>query len=147
MTTTTWNPWKEFEAFTRDLHRVFEGPASSAEHQNNGQQHAWRPAMDVSDTEEAYIIEADVPGMDPADINVQLEGTTLILSGTRRSTAPQGGRVAHAERTFGTFQRTFTLPNAVHAEAIQAAYSNGVVTITVPKAHAARARRINVQTV
>jgi HSP20 family protein len=147
MATTTWNPWTELEAFTRDLHRAFERSTAPSGQQSNGYQHLWRPAMDVSDTEEAYIIEADVPGLTIADINVQLEGTTLTISGERRATTPQGGRVTHAERSFGPFQRTFTLPTAVHTEAIQAAYSNGVLTVTVPKVDAVRTRRINVQAV
>jgi HSP20 family protein len=147
MATTTWNPWTELEAFSRDLHRAFEPPTAHPGQQSNGPPHAWHPALDVSETDAAYIIAADVPGLTIADINVQLEGTTLTIDGERHEAPQQGGRATHAERTFGAFQRTVNLPTAVHAEAIQAAYSNGVLTVTVPKVDAARTRRINVQAV
>jgi HSP20 family protein len=103
--------------------------------------------MDVSETDAAYIIEADVPGLTIQDITVQLEGATLEITGERQN-APrqQGGHSTHSERVFGKFQRTFNLPTAVNTDEIQAAYTNGVLTVTVPKASTARARRINVQT-
>jgi HSP20 family protein len=102
--------------------------------------------MDVSETDVAYSIEADVPGLTIQDITVQLEGTTLVITGERQSTPRQEGRhYTHSERVFGKFQRTFSLPVAVNADEIQAAYTNGVLTVTIPKASTARTKRINVR--
>lgn len=147
MTTTAWNPWAEVEAFTRELHRAFERPTAQPPQNGNGHQEAWKPRMDVSETDAAYVIDADVPGLTIQDITVELEGATLMISGERQSVPrQQGGHYAHAERVFGKFQRTFNLPTAVNTDEIQAAYTNGVLTVTVPKASTARTRRINVQT-
>lgn len=148
MTTTAWNPWTEVEAFTRELHRAFNRPTASPSQDGNGHQKSWEPGMDVSDTDTAYIIEADLPGLTIQDITVQLEGAALVITGERqRAPQQQGGHYTHSERVFGKFQRTVNLPTAVNAEEIQAAYTNGVLTVTVPKANAARTRRINVQAV
>jgi len=146
MATTSWNPWTELEAFTRGWQHVFDQPASSPESKGNGQQESWKPCMDVSETDAAYLIEADAPGLTIQDINVRLEGSTLIIAGERKSVAPlQAAGYTHTERTFGKFQRTFSLPKAVNMDEIQAAYSNGVLTVTVPKASAAQTRHIPIQ--
>ena len=95
----------------------------------------------------AYIVEVDLPGMTIHDISVRLEGTTVVIAGKRQST--YSGRVhpqARIERPCGTFQRTFTLPTAVKRDEVQATYVSGVLTITVPKADAARTRHITIQT-
>lgn len=147
MATTFWNPWTELEAFTRELHRAFDRPTAHPSRNGHGHQESWKPRMDVSETDAAYIIEADVPGLTIQDITVQLEGATLEITGERQDTPrQQGGHSTHSERVFGKFQRTFNLPTAVNTDEIQAAYTNGVLTVTVPKASTARARRINVQT-
>jgi HSP20 family protein len=147
MATTSWNPWTELETFTRELQRAFDCPTTRPSQKGNGHQESWKPRMDVSETDAAYIIEADVPGLTIQDITVQLEGATLEIAGERQSALrQQGGHFTHSERVFGKFQRTFSLPTAVNADEIQAAYTNGVLTVTVPKASAARTRRINVQT-
>jgi len=146
MATTTWNPWTELEAFTRELYRAFDRPTSRPFSNGNGTQKSWQPPIDVSETDTAYIIEAEAPGLTIEDITVRLEGSTLIIAGERKSAArPQAEGYTHMERTFGKFQRAFSLPKAVHMDEIQAAYSNGVLTVTVPKTSAAQTRRIHVQ--
>jgi HSP20 family protein len=148
MATTAWNPWTEVEAFTRELHRAFERPTTRPAQNGNGHQDAWTPRLDVSETDAAYLIEADIPGLTIQDITVQIEGDALVITGERQRVPRQEGRqYTHSERVFGKFQRTVNLPTAVNTEDIQAAYSNGVLTVTVPKALAARTRRINVQAV
>jgi HSP20 family protein len=148
MATTAWNPWTEVEAFTRELHRAFNRPTAQPSQNGNGHQESWKPRMDVSETDIAYIIEADVPGLTIQDITVQLEGAALVITGERqRAPRQQDGHYTHSERVFGKFQRALNLPTVVNTEEIQAAYTNGVLTVTVPKANAARTRRINVQAV
>ena len=121
MATTSWNPWTELETFTRELQRAFDRPTAHSSQNGNGHQESWKPRMDVSETDAAYIIEADVPGLTIQDITVQLEGATLEIAGERQS-APrqQGGHSMHSERVLGKFQRTFSLPTAVNADEIQA---------------------------
>jgi HSP20 family protein len=139
-----WNPWTEFETFEHVLNRVLDLPCPRLF--DNGRHEPWQPRTDISETDAAYIVEVDLPGMIMHDISVRLEGTTVVISGKRQST-PSGSanHQARVERPYGTFQRAFTLPTAVKQDEVQATYANGVLTITVPKADAARPRQITVQ--
>ena len=139
-----WNSWTEFAPFEHVLNRVFDLPFprlfDSAHHE------PWQPHADVYETDAAYVVEVDLPGITIEDISVQLEGTTVVIAGQRKST--HSGSVHHHARLelpCGTFQRAFTLPTAVKRDEVQATYANGVLTITVPKADAARPRQITVQ--
>jgi HSP20 family protein len=144
MTVTNWNPWTELETFERALHRVFDLPLSHLF--GIGQHEPWQPRTDVYETDVAYVVEADLPGVTMQDISVQLAETTLVIAGKLES-ALSGSPETHArvERQCGTFRRTFTLPTAVKSDEVQATYDSGVLTVTVPKADAARPRQITIQ--
>jgi HSP20 family protein len=144
MPVASWNPWTEFETFEHVLHRVFDLPFPRLF--DNGHHEPWQPCTDISETDAAYVVEVDLPGMTMHDISVQLEGTTVVIAGQRQSTHAES--VHHrprVERPCGAFQRAFTLPTAVQRDAVEATYVNGVLTITVPKADVARPRQITVQ--
>jgi len=144
MAVAHWNPWTELETFERVLNRVFDPPLSRL--LSNDQQESWQPRMDVYETEAAYVMEADLPGMTTQNFTVQLEGTTVVIAGERKNIHPEtAGKHTRVERLYGPFQRTFTLPTAVKSDEIQANYANGVLTVTVPKADAARPRQVTVQ--
>ena len=139
-----WNSWTEFETFEHVLNRVLDLPFSHLF--DSSHREPWQPRTDISETDAAYIVEVDLPGMTIHDISVRLEGTTVVIAGKRQST--HSGSVnpqARIERPCGTFQRAFTLPTAVKRDEVQATYGSGVLTITVPKADAARPRQITVQ--
>jgi HSP20 family protein len=138
------NPWTEFETFEHVLNRVLDLPFPRLF--DNGRHEPWQPRTDISETDTTYIVEVDLPGMTIHDISVRLEGTTVEITGKRQS-IPTGSvnHQARVERPYGTFQRAFTLPTAVKQDEVQATYANGVLTITVPKADAARPRQITVQ--
>ena len=139
-----WTPWTELETFERVLNRVFDLPLPRLF--GNDHHEPWQPRTDMYETDAAYVVEVDLPGMTIGDISVQLEETTVIISGQRQSTPPGGvHNNARVERPSGTFQRAFTLPAAVKRDEVQATYANGVLTVTVPKADAARPRQITVQ--
>jgi HSP20 family protein len=144
MTAAHWNPWTELETFERALHRVFDLPL--AQLFGNDYHGAWQPRTDVYETDVAYVIETDLPGVSMQDISVQLTETTVVIAGKRES-APAGEVETHArvERPYGAFRRAFTLPTAVKSDEVQATYANGVLIVTVPKADAARPRQIAVQ--
>ena len=139
-----WNPWIDFETFEHVLNPIFALPFPHLF--ANSHHEPWQPHTDISETDAAYVVEVDLPGMTIHDISVQLEGTTVVIAGQRQST-PSGSMHQHPriERPCGTFQRAFTLPTAVQRDEVQATYANGVLTITVPKAEAARPRKITVQ--
>lgn len=107
---------------------------------------SWVPAVDVFEEGDRIRITAEIPGVDPEDINISLEGNLLTIHGTKQQEAEQRTeRVHRYERTYGAFERSFTLPASVDAQNIKAEYDNGVLTVTLPKSEKARPRQIQVE--
>jgi HSP20 family protein len=106
----------------------------------------WAPRTDLSETDDAFRIRLDVPGMEKDDITINLQNNTLTVSGERSSERKEEGEeYVRVERAFGNFHRTFTLPDAVDPENVEAAYDNGVLTIHVPKTEKSTRRQIEIQ--
>jgi HSP20 family protein len=110
----------------------------------------WFPALDSYETDNTFVISLDVPGVHPENVDISFEQNTLTIKGTRSATIrkPEKGelRVFTTERVAGDFARAIRLPEYVDGEKIEANYSNGVLTITIPKAAAAMPRKITVRT-
>lgn len=107
---------------------------------------AFNPAVDVVEKEDAYLIKAELPGVSPEHIDVQVDNGVLTLRGERKyeSSEDRGG-YRRVERAYGTFSRSFALPKGTNRDAIEAQVENGVLTVTVPKPSAATARKIEVK--
>lgn len=108
----------------------------------------WIPAIDVVEKKDAYVMYAELPGVDASTLDIGFEQNVLTVRGTKSSsfdTAKDGElRVYAAERVHGAFERSIKLPEFVDGEAITAAFNNGLLVVTVPKAKAAQARKIEV---
>lgn len=99
-----------------------------------GQGQQLMTAFDVKDTPEAFVFQADVPGLQEKDIEVQLHGNRLTIRGKRESEQEKPGHTYYAyERSFGSFARSFTLPDSADTEKCNASLNDGVLTVTVPK--------------
>ena len=109
----------------------------------------WVPAVDVVEQKDSYVLYAELPGIDASQVDISFEQNVLTLRGTKRSAidaAKQGElRVYAAERVHGAFERSFKLPQFVDGDRISADFTNGLLTITVPKAQAAQPRKITIQ--
>jgi HSP20 family protein len=106
----------------------------------------WYPASDVRETENEFIVRAELPGVAREDVRINLTNNTLSLRGEKKQeTEEKKGNWHHVERTYGRFERTFTLPTDVAADRIKARYQDGVLEIVVPKAEAARPREIPIE--
>lgn len=106
---------------------------------------SWVPAVDIFEEADAIRIVAEIPGVNANDINISLEGNLLTIHGTKQQEAEEKTeRVHRYERTYGTFERSFTLPASVEPNDIKANYDNGVLTITLPKTERAKPRQIEV---
>jgi HSP20 family protein len=102
--------------------------------------------VDISENENELVVKADVPDVKFEDIQVNLENDTLTLKGERKfEKASDKGGYHRIERSYGSFERSFTVPNTVDAEHVKADYNNGVLTVTLPKKEAAKPRKINVE--
>ena len=111
----------------------------------------WLPVIDAYETERAFVVEADLPGVHPENVEISFEQNTLTIKGTRAPTlqAPEKGelRVFTVERVSGDFARSVRLPEYVDGDKIEAHYNNGVLTVTVPKAPSALPRKIAIKSV
>jgi HSP20 family protein len=108
----------------------------------------WVPAMDIAERAEGFSIQVDLPGVRPEDVELDFEQGVLTIRGAKPSVldAKAAEECLHArERVSGAFERALRLPNTVDADAIDASFANGVLTITVPKAQAAMSRRIQIR--
>jgi HSP20 family protein len=104
---------------------------------------AWRPRVDVIDAEKQYVLEVDLPGVDPNSVQVELEQGLLQIKGERQASHGEEAAYTYRERLSGKFERSFRVPDAVDAEAITAKYDKGVLEIRVPKVE--RSRKIPIQ--
>ena len=105
-----------------------------------------RPAMDVIENEQSFVIRLDLPGLKPDDVNVEVENDVLTISGEMGDTVErEGDRYHYRERTYGSFQRSVRLSNTIDTEHVEANFENGVLNITLPKLPEAKARQITVK--
>jgi HSP20 family protein len=108
---------------------------------------AWRPAVDIVETPQSFILRVETPGINPQDIDVTLAGDTLTIRGSKTlEENAQDQTWCLSERTGGSFERSFTLPAPVASAGIEAEAAHGVLTITVLKAEEARPHKISVRT-
>lgn len=105
----------------------------------------WTPPVDIQETDDAYRIQVELPGMKKEDIQITLENNVLRLSGERKFEKDVKKENFHRiERVYGTFSRSFALPTQVSSDKVDAKFQDGVLTITVPKAEQAKPRRISI---
>ena len=125
--------------------RVFEDAFSRmlSEPQTN---RPWAPAVDIYETENELCLKADLPGVDQKDIDVRVENQTLTITGQRNFEKKETGQGYHRiERSYGSFSRSFAVPNSFDTEKIAAHYQNGVLTVSLPKKEAAKPRQVKVE--
>jgi HSP20 family protein len=105
----------------------------------------WSPAVDIFETEDELILKADVPEVELKDIDLRVENQTLTLSGERKFDKEDTTKGYHRiERGYGQFTRSFTVPQTVDTEKVEAAYNNGVLTVKLPKKAAAKPRQVKI---
>ncbi|MBM4018747.1 MAG: Hsp20/alpha crystallin family protein [Planctomycetes bacterium] len=106
----------------------------------------WSPPLDISETDDAVMVDVEVPGLDPAAMDISVTGDVLTIRGEKRDQGAVPGRNYHrAERRYGAFTRSLTLPAPVEADQVEAKARFGVLSIRLPKKAAARARRVQIK--
>jgi HSP20 family protein len=106
----------------------------------------WSPAVDIYETENELVLKADLPDVDLKDIDVRVENQTLSISGERKFEQENTGKGYHRiERSYGSFMRSFAVPNSFDTEKIAADFKNGVLSVTLPKKEAAKPRQVKVE--
>ncbi|MCW8900318.1 MAG: Hsp20/alpha crystallin family protein [Gammaproteobacteria bacterium] len=145
MSLVRYQPWNSMEQLRREMGRVFEGNSSVAEGSSIATSD-WTPAVDIKETDKEFLIHADIPGVDPNDIDVHMEDGMLTIKGERESeTKEEKEGYKRIERQRGSFYRRFSLPDTANADKISAKSNNGVLEITIPKQEKAQPRKIEVK--
>ncbi len=146
-TRTLRDPAVEVSNLERRINRLFGDALSNFDWQyrdNAGA--AWVPPVDIFEEPDALRITAEVPGVSPDNLKISLENNVLTINGTKEQVAQERSeRVHRYERTYGAFERSFTLPATVDANNIKASYEHGVLTLTLPKVEKAKPRQIEVK--
>ena len=147
MSVVRYEPWDLMEKFHRDVNRLFT-TASARRATEDGSAAAtsqWTPAVDIQEESDKFVIHADIPGVDPKDIEITLDRGVLSIAGLRKAASDtETGAYARLERSYGSFYRRFTLPDVADAENVEASGNNGVLEITIPKRAQAQPKRISV---
>ncbi|MFA9461141.1 Hsp20/alpha crystallin family protein [Thiohalorhabdus sp. Cl-TMA] len=142
-----YDPWRTISQLQNEMNRLFESQLDSEESGDNGTVAAdWRPAVDVQEDSANYTITADLPGVDPENIDVSLENGVLTIRGERQDDRrAESGEYKRVERIRGTFFRRFTLPDTADAENVKAKSRNGILEIVIPKQKEIQPRKIQVE--
>ncbi len=136
------DPWETMREFRGELDRVFSGNTPSYMDTASD----WVPSVDIKEGKEAYEVSADVPGVDPKDIDVSLEDGVLTVKGERKAEhKDEGDGYTRTERVYGSFYRRFTLPDTADADNISAKTEHGVLKLRIPKKDKVLPKKITVQ--
>ena len=137
----TFSPLARLSAFQQEVDRLFDRPTFADQSGHGG----WSPALDLYQDKDNFTVRAELPGMKKEDITLSLHDGLLTLSGERQHEKAHDEK-SHLrnERLFGRFERTIALPMQVDGTRVQAAYEDGILTVTLPKAEAAKPRQIEI---
>lgn len=140
-----WNPFRELEEIQRRLNRMFTDTAPRATDEPFFVAD-WAPAVDIQETDGGFAVKVDLPDVKKEDIKVEMHDGTLTLQGERKQEREEKGQKFHRiERQYGTFVRRFTLPAQVDEAKVQAAFKDGVLTVTLPKTIAAVVKPVDIK--
>lgn len=145
MAIVRWSPFRDVVGLRDEMDRLFDNFFA-----RSGERGAfdtpWAPTVDIYETKEAVVIDAELPGMKQSDIEVSVTDNTLTIKGEKKQEKnTQEENFHRVERIYGSFSRSFTLPVGVHAEKIKANYKDGVLKITLPKAEEVKPKQIPIE--
>src|SRR3989454_5510387 len=142
-TLTRWEPFRRATSLQDQINRVFKDVLERTGEESSLT--AWAPAVDIYETEHELVLKADLPDIDPKDLDIRVENNILTIRGERKfEKNVNEENYLRVERSYGSFTRSFTLANTVNSEAIKADYQNGVLTLTIPKKEEAMPKQIKV---
>ncbi len=142
---TRWNPYQEMSNMRRLMRRMFDDPFLSQEFETD-QAALWELPLDVMEDQDGYKIKASLPGINPDDLDITYNNNTLTIRGETKAEDEQKESHYHLrERRFGSFQRSVYLPTSIQSDKIQADYSDGILTLHLPKTEEVKPKRIAVR--
>jgi HSP20 family protein len=126
------------------VNRLFEGNFAQTR-PGDADLTAWAPAVDIHETKDELVAQVDLPGLSEKDIDIRVENNTLTIRGERKFEKDvEEENYLRVERAYGSFTRTFSLPNTISAESIRAEYKNGVLTVRMPKREESKPKQVKI---
>ncbi len=148
MALVRWDPVREIDSLQGEMNRLFSTFFDTPTRRGNGSATAnrrWLPAMDLVETDEHFVLKADLPGMTDDDVSIELENNVLTVSGERKTEQEDKHEGYYRlERSTGAFSRSLTLPEGIDPDAIAATFDNGVLEVRIPKPVQAQPRKVQI---
>ena len=146
MTLVRYEPWNVLQQLQREMNSLFDNRLPAEGENGNVATSDWAPAVDIKEEDDRFLVLADIPGVDPEDIEVNMENGILSIKGERKSEHMEEKEgYKRVERAYGAFHRRFTLPESADPEGIKAKSRHGSLEIVIPKREAVQPRRISVE--
>ena len=147
MALVRWEPVRELSSLQSEMNRLFntffDTPTTGT---NGGGARRWVPSMDLVETDEHFVLRADLPGLAESDVSIELEDNVLTVAGERTAEHEDKKEGFYRmERSFGQFRRSLTLPEGVDADKIAATFDKGVLEVRIPKPEERKPRRVAIQ--
>ena len=147
MALVRWDPVREIDSLQGEMNRLFSTFFDTPTNRggNGGAVRRWIPAMDLVETDEHFVLKADLPGMTESDVNIEIEKNVLTVSGERKAEHEEKHEGYYRlERSTGAFSRSLTLPEGIDAGAVSASFDNGVLEVRIPKPEQAKPKRVQI---
>lgn len=139
-------PFGEFERMKRDMDRLWDSFLEGAPRRRSEERGEWLPSLDVSETKNELVVKAEVPGMDPKQIDISLSDGVLTIKGEKKQEKEEKEANYHlVERSYGAFVRSVRLPKEVQSDKINASYKDGILKIALPKSEEAKKKEIKIK--
>jgi HSP20 family protein len=145
MAIVRWEPFRDLMATQRDFDRLFREAFSPVFGEGELSTRTWAPPVDIYENGDNLVLKAELPGVDPKDVEIRVEDSTLYLKGERKFEKEAKEENYHrVERSYGTFTRSFSLPNSIDSDKVAAEYKDGILTLTMPKREEAKPKTIKI---
>jgi HSP20 family protein len=146
MALVRWEPVRELSSLQNEMNRLFNTFFDTPTAGNGGNAlRRWVPAMDLVETDDSFVLKADLPGLSEGDVAIEVEENVLTVSGERKAEHEDKREgYVRVERSFGSFRRSLTLPKGVDPEAVTAAFDKGVLEVRIPKPEERKPRRVSI---
>ena len=143
---TTWKPVRELDRMRSDMDRLWDAFSEGRPMRRFGEMKDWVPSIDVFETKNDIVVKAELPGMDPKDIDISLSDGSLVLKGEKKHEKEEKEENYHfIERSYGSFVRSVPLPAEVKHDKINASYKNGVLKVVLPKSEESKKKEIKIK--
>jgi HSP20 family protein len=145
MAIVRWEPFRGLTTAQGELERLFREAFSPVSGEGELSTRTWAPPVDIYENGDNLVLKAELPGVDPKDVEIRVEDNTLYMKGERKFEKEVKEENYHrVERSYGNFTRSFSLPNSIDADKVSAEYKDGILTLTMPKKEEAKPKTIKI---